>query len=150
MAKPHTKATGEARLTAKQEKFAMAFVELGSAADAYRAVYSCKGSSTNTIRTEAYKLLSNPHISHMVDDLKAKAAEKHDITVEFITDGYIEAASIAKDENNAAALTGAYTALAKLHGLVIDKSQNLNVNIDFGEILRQRKSAAKTIDAAGS
>ena len=150
MAKPQTKAIGEAKLTAKQEKFARAFVELDSAADAYRSAYSCKGSSDNTIRTEAYKLLSNPYVSHMVEKLKAEAAEKHNITVEFLTDGYLEAAALAKDESNPAALTGAYTALAKLHGHMIDKSQNLNVNVDLGDILRQRMSAAKTIDAAGS
>ena len=143
MAKHEDNAQGEGKpvrkLTAKQEAFARAYIETGNASEAYRRAYDVENCKPEGIWVNACKLLKSANVSLRVEQLKAEVAERHDITVDLITDGYLEAAELARATASAQALTGAYTALAKLHGLIVDKSQNTSVTVDLNEILRAKR-----------
>ena len=57
-------------MTPKQEQFARLYVETGNASEAYRQAYNADNMKPETVTNEAYKLLQDPDISAMVDDLK--------------------------------------------------------------------------------
>ena len=61
-------------MTPKQEQFARLYVETGNASEAYRQTYNADNMKPETVTNEAYKLLQDPDISAMVDNLKAEAA----------------------------------------------------------------------------
>lgn len=57
-------------LTVRQERFAQLFIETGVAIEAYAAAYCCDGSSRNTIRVNAFRLLRQPKIAARVRELQ--------------------------------------------------------------------------------
>lgn len=60
-----------AKLTPKQEAFALAYLETGNAAEAYRRAYSASRMGPASIQAEAGKLLANPSIALRIDELQA-------------------------------------------------------------------------------
>lgn len=72
-------------LTAKQEEFAKAFIEIGNAADAYRKAYNPNPKSKpETIWRSAHEVLHTPKVSARIAELQAQAAERHGVTVDRI------------------------------------------------------------------
>ena len=57
--------------TPKQEKFALAYFELGDASAAYRHAYSAERMSAQSVHKEAQRLLNNPQIAPRIDELRA-------------------------------------------------------------------------------
>ena len=101
MAKVTDNAQGERarpirKLTVKQERFAQAYVETSNASEAYRRAYDAENSSDAVIWTNACNLLKNNKVAIRVQQLMAKHAENHDVTVEYLTAEYREAISLAK------------------------------------------------------
>ncbi len=126
MAKVTDNAQGELarpvrKLTVKQERFAQAYIETSNASEAYRRAYDAENSSDAVVWTSACNLLKNHKVAIRVQELQAKHAENHDVTVEYLTAEYREAISLAKITAQPAALVGAVTALGKLHGLVVER-----------------------------
>ena len=126
MAKVTDNAQGELaqptrKLTVKQERFAQAYVETSNASEAYRRAYDAENSSDAVVWTSACNLLKNHKVAIRVQELQAKHAENHDVTVEYLTAEYREAISLAKIAVQPAALVSAVTALGKLHGLVVER-----------------------------
>ena len=68
-----SKSDSKPKLTAKQHRFAtkMATGKL-SMADAYRQSYSADNMKAATIRTEASKLMANPHVTSMISTLRGR------------------------------------------------------------------------------
>lgn len=65
------------RLTPKQEAFALAYVTLGNASEAYRSAYNCKpDAKPAAIAVEASKLLANPNVALRVSELQERASAK--------------------------------------------------------------------------
>lgn len=61
-------------LTPKQERFAQLYVELGTAAEAYRRAYDSKG-KPETCQREGHALLNNPKIAARVEETQERLAE---------------------------------------------------------------------------
>jgi len=73
------------KLTGKQEKFALLYVELDNASEAYRRVYDTDPNcDPATIWEEACKLKSHPKVSTRIGELRSRIAERAEITVERI------------------------------------------------------------------
>jgi phage terminase small subunit len=64
------------KLTPKQERFCLLYIELGNAAEAYRRAYACANMSAATIQREATRLLANHTITTRLLELRSQAAEK--------------------------------------------------------------------------
>ena len=109
-------------LTPKMEKFAMLFVETGNACEAYRKSYNTKGSIA-TIKVKASQLCARDNIRVTIDKLRAENRERHAVTVESLTIELEEARALAKAEGQGAAMVAASNGKAKLHGLLIDKTE---------------------------
>ena len=69
-------------LTIKQEAFCLAYIETGNASEAYRSAYSAKGMSLKTINEAASRLASNSKVIARLQELRAPAVEKAQITLE--------------------------------------------------------------------
>ena len=111
------------KLTIKQEKFARQYVGPcdGNASAAYRAAYKVEKMSDAAVAVEATRLLQNPKVSLMVDELKALNAEASAITIEEITGGLRRCAAAAAGAGQHSAAAQALVALAKLGGLMVEK-----------------------------
>jgi len=111
------------KLTLKQEKFARQYCGPceGNASAAYRAAYNVGKMSDAAVTVEASKLLKNPNVALMVQDLKALNAEASAITLEEITGGLRRCATAAAGAGQHSAAAQALVALAKLGGLMVEK-----------------------------
>lgn len=112
-------------MTPKQEQFARLYVETGNASEAYRQAYNTDNMKPETVTNEAYKLLQDPDISAMVDDLKAEARQRHAVTVGDLLHELEQAraAALAAPTPQSSAAVSATMGKAKMLGLLVDKAE---------------------------
>lgn len=112
-------------MTPKQEAFARAYVETGNASEAYRRAYDVgEDTEPQTVWNEAYKLLKNPDVSLRVVELQEEARERCIVTVESLTKELDQDRQLARKEAMPSAAISAVLGKAKLHGLLVDKTDN--------------------------
>lgn len=112
-------------MTPKQEQFARLYVETGNASEAYRQAYNADNMKPETVTNEAYKLLQDPDISAMVDDLKEEARQRHAVTVGDLLQELEQAraAALAAPTPQSSAAVSATMGKAKMLGLLVDKAE---------------------------
>ena len=112
-------------MTPKQEQFTRLYVETGNASEAYRQAYNTDNMKPETVTNEAYKLLQDPDISAMVDDLKAEARQRHAVTVGDLLQELEQAraAALAAPTPQSSAAVSATMGKAKMLGLLVDKAE---------------------------
>lgn len=117
MTKPGKKGPGEV-LTAKQEAFALAYVETGNAAEAYRRAYDVKAATLHsTIYSAASRLLADSKVCARVAELQDQAASLTLYTVKQAFEEYEAARQLALQEANPSAAVSAVNGKVKLFGL---------------------------------
>lgn len=125
------------KLTGKQEKFCTFFIQSGNASEAYRQSYRAEKMGSSSICVEASRKLNHPKISLRLEQLRAHHAKRHEVTVESMTNEYFQALNMAKEMKIPAVMIKAITALAKLHGLLVERkiiekeSVRGNISITF-------------------
>ena len=136
------------KLTPKQEAFVSAYLKTGNATKAYKKSYRTANMTGPSINREAIAVLNNPKIASRVEAYRAKMQQNTEISVERLTNMTLAAYDLAMEPENSqtSAAVKATEFIAKLHGMIIEKSERLNVNADLTDILRDRLKAAKTID----
>ena len=117
MAKPGQK------ITAKQEKACMVFIETGCKSTAYRGAYNVAKMKPATINRRAFELFETDMVMARVEELQKAAQERHETTVDNITTKLRDSYQVAKEDKNSNAMTAAAMGEAKLHGLLIDRSK---------------------------
>jgi len=108
-------------LTQKQEAFAQAYIETGNASEAYRRAYKAGHMASNAIHVNASKLMSNAKVALRVEQLQQKAAKRHEVTVDMLTEKLWNAEKLAHSVENPSAAVSAVMGVGKLHGLIVDK-----------------------------
>ena len=117
---PHRIKMNEKPLTPKQEAFAMAYVETGNAAEAYRRSYNVRAETQNaSIWVAASRLMSDPKVLLRVAELQKQAAELCLFTVKDAFEEYEAARKLAMSEvvANASAAVAAVKGKVALFGL---------------------------------
>ena len=110
------------KLTGKEEAACQAYIELnGHKSDAYRKGYNCENMSDPAIHVEACRLFKKPKIALRVLELQEEHRERHNVTVDTITQELDENRALALEEKQPAAATAASMGKAKIHGLGGDK-----------------------------
>jgi phage terminase small subunit len=117
------------KLTIKQEKFCLAYMETGNASEAYRRAYNASGMKEATINVKASELLKNGKVAVRVRDLASAHAQRHEITIDSLTEMLKADRELARTEKKSADAIAAVMAIAKLHGMVVEK-KNVDVNAD--------------------
>lgn len=131
-------------LTQKQEAFCLAYLETGNLSEAYRKSYSAAKMKPATVNRKAKVEYDKGKIRARIRQLQDRAQRKHDITIETLTDMYREAFEMGKDIEQPAAMNGSATGLAKLHGLITDRTQaEVSVSFGFADRLAARRAARK-------
>lgn len=110
-------------LTPKQEKFCHAYLESGSASEAYRVAYNAENMKPETVNRRAYELLENGKITARLEVLKARLTAKSDITKEQVLEEYAKIA---------------FSSIAHLHNTWIDRKS-------FSELTDEQKACIKNI-----
>ncbi|MBT5226845.1 MAG: terminase [Proteobacteria bacterium] len=109
-------------LTPKESTFARLYVETGNATEAYRQAYDHNGNDATACRG-AHDVLHRQTVAAYVANLQAEHRERHKVTVDQLTDQLEKARQVAMDARNAAAAVQAIMGKAKLHGLLVDRTQ---------------------------
>jgi len=118
-------------LSPVQEKFAREFVQGGTAADAYRkANPKARKWKAEAVHVEAHRTKEDPKVRLRIEELQAAAREKHNITIERLTEMLQEDRALAHKVDAPSAAVSAVMGIAKLHGLVVDKTKNEHTGSD--------------------
>jgi len=136
-----------ADLTPKQEAFALAFLETGNAAEAYRRAYDvAPDAKDGWLYVEACQLLDNPKVALRLKDLREQAERLSIFNLSAAMDEFEQARKLAMTEKNLSAAVAATTGKVKLFGL--DKPARVeHAGKDGGPIQTQDMTAADVISA---
>lgn len=114
-----------------REKFVQEYHSHGNASEAYRAANpKAKKWKAETLHPKASKLLAEDKVRTRLAELQATSAEKHQITIDKLTEmtlaAYKEAQRVspASGQMQTSAMIKAAEFLGKLHGLVVDKAEH--------------------------
>lgn len=134
-------------LTAKQEKFCMAYLEADNASDAYRECYNTEKMNANTVNRAAFELLENPKIIARLAAIRKPVIEKVQLSIQDIIDELEQARTIAlaAETPQASAATAASMGKAKLLGYLIDKKEVRTGALDesnYEDLIRIRDAVA--------
>jgi phage terminase small subunit len=102
-------------LTAKQERFARLYIELGNASEAYRRAYDAGDMQDETVRVEASRVLANPNITLRTQQIEAEAVAVTQLTVGRLVSEAFDLVTQAKDGGDT---RGAIAAIAVLERLL--------------------------------
>lgn len=140
-------ATGPNGLTEKQEAFALAFLETGNAAEAYRRSYDvAENARDGWVYVEACLLLDNPKIAKRLTELREQAERLSIFNLAQAMDELEEAREIARVSINPSAMVAATTGKIKLFGL--DKPAKIeHTGANGGPIQTEDQSAALLLKA---
>ena len=126
MTNPATGKDGKTyKLTLKQEAACQALLELGIQSDAYRTAYDAENMTDKQIHEEACKLFAIPKVSQRVKELQEQARERHNVTVDSLTEQLQAAYDEAKNNGQSGAMVQATMGIAKLHGMLVDRTEDM-------------------------
>lgn len=121
----------KSKLTDKQERFVSEYlIDMNATQSAIRAGYS-----ENSASETGYENLRKPQIADAIAIAKRDAAKRNETTVDMIDKMHKQAFTVANTIKQPASMTAAAQNLAKLHGLIVDKSEQvgeLKLNIVEG------------------
>ena len=142
-------------MTPKQEAFARSYVETGNASEAYRRSYDAGNMKEESIWRKAKECIDNGKVAARINELKAVHQQRHEVTVDTITQMLKDDRELARSNSQTGAAVAASMGLAKLHGLVVEKREIKNVSgvedlddSDLGDIARRGRRG--TPQAPGS
>tara|TARA_R110000850_G_scaffold11976_4_gene40712 strand:- start:2715 stop:3146 length:432 start_codon:yes stop_codon:yes gene_type:complete len=122
------------KLTVKQEKFCMAFVETGEQSEAYRRSYNAKNMLPSTVNKKSYELMKVGHVAARIAELLQGLRVAHRKTMDDLLADLDEARALAISIEQPASMISATMSSAKLLGLDKpapdddEKGQELNIN----------------------
>jgi len=112
-------------LTPKQEAFVREYLETSNASEAYRRAYDVgEDTKPETIWRKAIEVLQNGKVAARIVEIQDQARERLLVTLESITAELDENRSIAAQLDQPAAMNAATLGKAKLHGLMVEKTDN--------------------------
>lgn len=125
---------------ARHERFAQAIASGKNGSEAYTlAGYDARG---NSAEAAASRLLRDVKVARRIAELQERGAQRTEITIERITEMLLEDRIGARAAGQFGAAVSANEKLAKLHGLMIDRSK---AEVDHRYVLRAPEPA-RTMD----
>lgn len=123
-------------LTPKQEAFAQAYMQTGSASEAYRTAYDASKSKPESVHRLAYGVLENVKVASRIKELQNQAQQRHQLTVDDLLSELEEARQVAMgggDKPTPAAMVAATMGKAKLLGY-LDRKPEVN-EVDMAKLV---------------
>ena len=113
-------------LTPKQEKFAQVWHATGNKSEAYRQAYNAGNMSADVINVKAVEVAANGNVAVRFAELQKAAQKRNNVTVDTVSQMYLEAWHLAKKISNPSAMVSAAGGMAKLHGLNAPDKQHID------------------------
>lgn len=113
-------------ITPKQEKFAQVWHATGNKSEAYRQSYNCGNMSADVINVKAVEVAANGNVAVRFAELQKAAQKRNNVTVDTVSQMYLEAWKMAKSIENPSAMVSAASGMAKLHGLNAPDKQHID------------------------
>ena len=110
-------------MTPKQEKFCLLYRETGNASEAYRQSYDAANMKPETINVKASELLKNGKVAARLQELGQVDMERHIVTADTIAAMLKEDREFAREMETPGAAVTATMGLAKLYGLLTEKTE---------------------------
>lgn len=76
-----------------------------------------------TIWRKAKEVADNGKVTARISELQKRAQQRHDITIDTLTEMLKEDRELARNLEQTSAAVSAVMGLAKIHGLILDKAQ---------------------------
>lgn len=111
-------------LTPKQEAFCIAYIETGNASEAYRRSYSAGKMNANSINRKAFDLSENVKIRARLQELRAPAVERAQLTLEQHLLDLQRLRDLAEDAQKYGPAVTAEMARGKASGLYVDRVEH--------------------------
>jgi phage terminase small subunit len=108
-------------LTAKQERFARLFVELGNASEAYRQAYQPKLLSPHGVKCEGYKQSHHPMVLQRIEELREIRQSDMEWSRDRLVYELFQRSKEARDAGHFSASIKALEVIGKLAGVLVDK-----------------------------
>ncbi len=142
--------TNNHTLTPKQEAACRAYIETGSKSAAYRHAYSTENMKEETVWRRAVELFDNGKVAARLEALQAEHRRVHDVTIESLTKELEEARTLAIANGQASAAVQASMGIAKLHGLLVERSEVKTTNdMTLAEVRARIKQIEAELAEAG-
>lgn len=130
-----------AKLTEKQERFCLAYIETGNASEAYRRAYGAENMAPSTVNRKAKDVLDNGKITARLQELRAPAVASARLTLEQHLHDLKRLRDKADRSKDFGAAIRAEVSRGKAAGLYVE-----NVNISVSEGLAERLARALSSD----
>jgi phage terminase small subunit len=128
------------KLTDKQSKFVSEYlIDLNATQAAIRAGYS-----PHTAQEQSSRLLSKVIVQKAVTKEREKAAKRNEVTVDEITQMHRRAFQVSEEAQQGSAMTGSAQNLAKLHGLIVERTE-VSTDITIEVVKYALPDSTKTI-----
>lgn len=143
-------------LTPKQSAFVAYYLASGNASEAYLLAYDTDATrwTENALNVQGCRMLAHPKIRLTVDYYLELIADEYDITQQSITRTLMEAQTIAQQTGDIAEMRQCAMAIAKIHGLVIDRKESKTAKIELtgsadaiAEVFRMARDDRQQIEA---
>ncbi|MBV7387252.1 terminase small subunit [Pasteurellaceae bacterium TAE3-ERU1] len=110
-------------LTQKQVNFCNAYLETGNASEAYRQAYNAENMKAETINRKASELMSNGKVKARIEEMREKAAQGAQVTLESHLERLAELSLAAQENGQYSAAINAEIARGKAAGLYTEKAK---------------------------
>lgn len=110
-------------LTPKQEKFCLVYIETGNASEAYRQAYNTSRMKEETVWRSAKEMLDHPKVAARIQELRAPAIEKAQVTLEQHLNDLKRLRDMAEADQKWQAAISAEVNRGKASGLYTDKHE---------------------------
>ena len=121
-------------ITPKQKKFAQVWHATGNKSEAYRQAYNAENMSDAAIVSKAYEVSVNGEVAVRFAELQKAAQKRNNVTVDTVSQMYLEAWHLAKKISNPSAMVSAAGGMAKLHGLNAPDKQRVDHSSSDGSM----------------
>lgn len=107
-----------------RERFIQEFHVSGNGSESVRVAHpKARNWKPQTVHVKASQWLAEPKVQIRLQELRQSSAEKHGITVQSATEMLMADRELARKLEMPAAAISAVMGIAKLHGLIVDKSE---------------------------
>lgn len=112
-----------ADLTPKQEAFALAYIETGSASEAYRRAYCADEMKPETLNKRASELLAHGGVAGRIESLRAPVREAVQLTLKQHLEDLKRLRDLAEQDGKYGPAIQAEVARGKAAGLYVEKQE---------------------------
>ena len=119
-------------LTPLQEGFAVEYLKCnGNASEAFRrANPRSRQWKPNAVESRASIMLANAKVKQRIEELQAKTAKRHEVTVDSLAKELDAAAELAREIKQPGVVVSAVQVKARMYGLIVEKKEIRHGTLD--------------------